>query len=703
MFTGKLKTDQRKALYYQAKHNLGSENVQLLKLLIFGPPGAGKSSLLKVLLGSNPDVEQNSTGVCDRKLVQCKIAVRTAGSKHESTWTKVELKHEILRLKHKIYEKLDPAAANSAVSQSICNFNQESQNNHLHIENNYFFNNSSEPVEDSSSSAIITDTTSLIACYDCGGQLEFFDVMPALMTIPTGYVMVFDMSKDLQSRKSTHYLDGEKFEHKTNTKTKDLLNTALANVQSCTTSVSNATAVTSRLPTRGKLVVVGTHLDKCGVSDDEKYKKVLQIDKEVADLLPGSIDQFINVKVRDDENIKLVHPISNTAPEGRKDVAQEIRTAIEQMAKKVTEDVPISWLLFQLEVRHIGESKNYVRLEECVEIAKNCYIKEADVNDVIGYFHELGILLNYRDIPELQDVVFCNPQWLFDKLTKLIKLKYKPRFTLIKKGVLNKNNLCELYKEDFAHNDILNYEILLHLFESLNIIAKLPNETDLYFVPAILNPAPLNIDETLPKAYGSSKIHDTLIVKFTKQYLPRGVFCCLIADLMNAKTDLILQCNDNAFKDLLVFQISSDQQYVFLRDKIDSITVEIYCRGNEPLTQPDVVCGILYKALKRVCKNINLKCDFKFGFTCTTCNDFAGIESHFPFPTQTSCEKCQHEEELTDGQVVWFISTNFLIRKVHTLFSTHFTSMYWIYQSYSTVAHISSVEQAMKVFALSYQ
>ena len=43
-------------LYYQAKHNLGSEKLQLLKLLIFGPPGAGKSSLLKVLLSDDPDM-----------------------------------------------------------------------------------------------------------------------------------------------------------------------------------------------------------------------------------------------------------------------------------------------------------------------------------------------------------------------------------------------------------------------------------------------------------------------------------------------------------------------------------------------------------------------------------------------------------------------------------------------------------------------
>ena len=80
-------------LYYQAKHDLGSEKLQLLKLLIFGPPGAGKSSLLKVLLGGDPDPVRNSTGVCDRHLVQCTIAVTS--DDHDSTWVKVNLEDEI--------------------------------------------------------------------------------------------------------------------------------------------------------------------------------------------------------------------------------------------------------------------------------------------------------------------------------------------------------------------------------------------------------------------------------------------------------------------------------------------------------------------------------------------------------------------------------------------------------------------------------
>jgi len=646
-------------LYYQAKRTLGSENLRLLKLLIFGPPGAGKSSLLKVLLGNNPDLEQNSTGVCDINLVQCTIAALiTSDPVYKSTWTKVELKHEISRLKHIIDKKLDSVAAvESIVSQNVHDTSQDSQNVPLQIETKHFFNADAKCIEEDS--PIFTQTSSLIACYDCGGQLEFFDVMPALMTIPTGYVMVFDMSKDLNSHTSMYHSDNAKLELQNNTSTKDLMKTALANVQSCTTSVSNVT-ITSRLPTRGKLVVVGTHLDKL----EEKYHKVSHIDKEITKLFPGSIEKIINVQVRSDKNIKIVHPISNITEEGRDDIAQEIRTAIEHMAEKVTADVPISWLLFQLEVRLKGIEKGYVLLKECVEVAKHCYIEESDVNSVIGYFHELGILLNY---PKLEGVVFCDHQWLFDKLTKLIKLKFVPIFGIdsgIKKGVLKEEALCQLYAEDFTSDDILNYRNLLQLFESLSIIAKLPDETGRYFVPALLNPAPTDSIEKSPNFIGS-KIYDTLIVKFANRYLPRGVFCCLVATLMKSETGLRVQYNENVYKDLLIFQISTNQQYLLLRDNVQSIAVEMYSTGNGSLQEPVFICSILYKALTKVCNDIHLTSDFKFGFACNQCNRFAGVEDHIPFLARSSCESCEFAEELSENQVIWFISIDFLIRKVY--------------------------------------
>ena len=105
----------------------------------------------------------------------------------------------------------------------------------LKIEDKYFFSQRNEPENHESSAfhQVVEETSALIACYDCGGQPEFFDVMPALITAPTGYVMVFDMSKDIMNKtyKSIEfYKNGEKYlaENKALYANAELLKSALA-------------------------------------------------------------------------------------------------------------------------------------------------------------------------------------------------------------------------------------------------------------------------------------------------------------------------------------------------------------------------------------------------------------------------------------------------------------------------------------------
>ena len=658
-------------LYYQAKHVLGTEKLQLLKLLIFGPPGAGKSSLLKVLLGGDPDPVRNSTGVCDRKLLQYRIAVAMSGYESKSTWVKIEFEDEIRRLKQRIEERLNK------ISSASEDFPPNPKSANLKIEAKYFFSQTTQ-AQDRQISAFVQiykQTSALIACYDSGGQPEFFDVMPALTTAPTGYVMVFDMSKDLMTKSVEFYRKGRRSSaeltaHYTNA---ELMKTALANIQSCAKSISSGWSITSRLSKFGHLLVVGTHLDKCGDTKDKQDDKVLQIEQVMEDdILRVPIDSTVHIVERDGKVTKLIHPISNTIKVGRDDVAQEIRTAIENMCDgdRTSEDIPISWLLFQLEVRH--NEKYFISHQRCIEIAADCYIKKEDVNNILKYFHELGILLHYSDVPTLKHVVFCDPQWLFDKLTKLIELKYDPPHTIkqkILKGIFDKIFLSDVYKKDFVQNDILNYEHLLELFVFLNIMAVLPGEEGQYFMPALLNPAPPGIDVSLQQCYGRKKF-DTLIVKFEDRYLPRGVFCCLVAECMKNAVGWSIQHNKAVYKDLIIFQVSSDQ-CIFVRDKIDHIAVEMYCltTGDQVLSvSPDIICSKLYTALQEVCRKMKIVDDFKIGFACryplvdsTLCGGgFAVVKNQLPFQEELFCKQCGRKQNLEMDQVVWLISIKFL-------------------------------------------
>ena len=297
----KLTQDQFKVLYYQAKHDLGTEELQLYKLIIFGPPGVGKSSLFQVLLGNNPNQVRSSTGVLHRELVQAKVAITTLAGQSWSSWHLVSIEDETLRLRSTIKRVIKEPKQTEPSSVDI-NIDESE----MKVEKKLFKPSTEVPTQ-------IQYACTLMACYDSGGQPEFFDVMPALMTIPTGNIMVFDLSKDIHSKiKSEFYEEGRssRLQHQAHYTTTELMKTAIANIQSYSKNDGFDTSESNT----SHLLVVGTHLDKCGQTFDEKLQKVTEIETTMCnDLLAGEIVQMIYR----DRNGRIIHPISNTDHEGR--------------------------------------------------------------------------------------------------------------------------------------------------------------------------------------------------------------------------------------------------------------------------------------------------------------------------------------------------------------------------------------------------
>ena len=647
-----------KKLYHQAKHDLGTEELQLYKLVIFGPPGVGKSSLFQVLLGKDPDPVRSSTGVLYRKLVQVKVAITTLASQSKSLWHLVSIEDEILRLRFTIKRAIDkpkqvePPSMGTNIDKS-----------EMKVEERLFQTSTEVPT-------LTQYASTLMACYDSGGQPEFFDILPALMTIPTGNIMVFDLSKDIHLNiESEFYEEGKssRLQHQAHYTTAELMKTAIANIQSYSDYDSTASSESNT----HRLLVVGTHLDLCGQTVHERLHKVTEIEASMCnDVLAGGADQMVYT----DSNGRIIHPISNTYHEGRDDAAQKIRTAIEHMSKyqKSYSQVPINWLLFQLEVQLT--SKHYIGRSECIDIAKHCYIKENEVDYVLMYFHQLGILLHYREVKGLKDIIFCNPQWLFDQLTELIKVKYNAPPLIqqdINKGIFHKQRLIDIYSKKLDTQGKLKFENLFELFTHLNIMSVLPNKPDQYFMPALLNPAPTDVP--LQEEYGV-QVDDAMLVKFKDGCFPRGMFCCLVTHL--AQSDWKIQVK-HAYKNLIIFQIIPDC-YGALFDKITHMAVEIHCKKKGFLrgTHYDV-CDKLNRSLMKLCKmfQINCMCDFKFGFACEDCQRFAGVKLQYPFSTDCYCKECQKSYQLNCDQLVWFMPPHLLEAQVSTVQqSGHFTN-----------------------------
>ena len=668
--------------YLKAKDDLGSERLNLFSILFFGPFGAGKSTLLDVLLQKNIKSLRESTGILDKKLVQFKVAVTVQKDTVQSIshWKIVSIDEEILRLKHAIEKnivertdkkkdptdkkKLDPASVklqqpDMKVDKKLQSMAESSEGHHLRPKENQV---SGVPNE------FITSNT-LIACYDSGGQPEFFDVMPAMTAITTGNIMILDMSKNLHLQLDSEYFkQGELWrssDTKTHYTTVQLLKTAVANIQSHATHYTSRSA-TNSYSKNTQLLVVGTHLDLCGDTEDEVCERLHKIEKVICEDVLQDCSPISIIQRQKGKNTKIIHPIANKSDKAndevaknREEAAQEIRTAIENMSNNDNKEIPISWLLFQYEIKL--QSTPCILRSDCDKIAEKCYIDKADIDDVLLFFHELGILLYYKQVKQLEHVVFSDPQWLLNQLTKIIELKYDPSYEAeksIKKGIFRKEFLAEIFGKDFESNKILRYEDLLGLYVHLNIMASLSDTEEQYFMPALLNPAPIGIP--LDEEFGN-KVLSTLYIKFQDGFFPRSVFCCLIALSMQKNKTWKLQTT-TAYKDVVVFQIENNREYLVLFDKLNYILVEIHHKEDLPPSNHQVLCCKLHENLMEVCSKIHLNGDFKFGFLCEKCKSgesFASIQVQHPcYPESLLCAVCQHNPKMTYDQLTWFIPPN---------------------------------------------
>ena len=665
--------------YLKAKSDLGTEELKLLKVLFFGPPGAGKSTLLSVLLNQDIRALRESTGMLDQTLVQFKVAVQKDAK--SSIWKTIDINEEILRLRHTIDNviKMRNSPKFHKISDSSTGLTSSSGLN-TELKPDMRIDKKLQSVavdlksDNQDQTSIVQQnfvaSNTLIACYDSGGQPEFFDVMPAFVTATTGNIMIFDMSKDLHLKVDPDFFkNGQRLspsDAETHYTGAQLLKTALANIQSYATQYSSYSTI-SRHSRSNRLLVVGTHLDLCGNTEDEVHQELRRVEAIICDDVLLDSSGITEIKRSKEKHTNIIHPIANKCHDNscetvknREGAAQEIRTAIESMCENhsVNNEIPISWLLFQYEIKLSGGP--YILRSDCDKIAEQSYIDKKDVDDILFFFHELGILLYYKDVKSLGHVVFSDPQWLFIQLTKVIELKHcasSETKKSIRKGIFKKEFLAEIDREGFKAKDILQYEDIFNLFVYLNVMAQLSEITEEYFMPALLDPTPNNI--SINTLFGD-EVNSTLYIKFKDGFLPRGVFCCLIASSIQNNKNWKLQLNA-AYKDLVVFQIDKNKEYLVLSDKIHCISVEIYSKEKLPQHQHHVICHTLYKNLKEVCHAIHLDGDFKFGFLCENDKNFASVEMQHPCcPESLFCDVCQHTSRMTHDQLVWFVPPKIL-------------------------------------------
>ena len=641
----------------RAMREKGSIDKTIMQCVFIGPPRSGKSSLMKRIVGERPTPSSPSTGVAD-KVVQVEIvrSSTAAASVSGSTWVKLSHDDEAITVVMDTAQSHSGQAAHSEThsqaSVAVAPVNQteltlvssvpEHRNQPQPHQSPSPATASTLPLLPSPSSSASSNTTDLkpsldlcrnalrrnpgsalqergwiVYLTDTGGQIEFQELLPLLVSGPSVFFLVFRLDHDLNKQFMVEYVrsTGSTSEpYQSNYTVKEALLQSLASIASMGTFVNRG----EQVPLRSKVFFVGTHKDKVSQEQIDCIDRSLQQLVRTTGLYREGMIQFASES-------QMLLAVNNLSHDGS-DV-QLVRTAVERVGSqgdfKIT--APPSWLIFSLTIRQRKE--HVLSYEGCFEIARQCGIEtREELNEALWFLHTKVGLIRYfqgEGLEDIQKIVITDPQVLFDVNTDLVvetftfdKVDPAIRECFKKKGIFP---FTTFERISGSSDQLLTPARLVKILEHLHIIAPLEGEEDgerRYFMPCVLahtKPAEgTSLAEKIAKAItavfwpSAKQTHNSssLLIGFRCGYCPKGLFAALVVYLLaNTKSQFqwVLQ-RDRIFRDQISFSVGPyDTSTITVQPKF----LEITCTppSSESIQNrrfpPTTTCGEVRRYIER--------------------------------------------------------------------------------------------------------
>ncbi|GBG28168.1 Ras-related protein Rab-8A [Hondaea fermentalgiana] len=283
------------------------------------------------------------------------------------------------------------------------------------------------------------------------------------------------------------------------------------------------------------VILVGSHYDK-SANNARAVEKILRDDFQA--------QRGVKLVKNRAERLSFF-PINNMASAA--DRATDLRSVVEKTASSlpsVSQKISLRWLkvlddLMKLDCDHVPFSK--------VQEFATKYHAGDQTDELLKFFHELGMLVHLRSTDTLHDKVVMNPQWLLDKLSRVIADEIHVE------DIYYDERLAELdLEEDFwhlRHRGIASRSLLEFLWdnEEVDYLAGFMGDTmlasdwafpeDFIRAKARDGEALYLVSSLLGDAHDAELIADiesmapglTCVLDFSDLFLPNGVFARLLS------------------------------------------------------------------------------------------------------------------------------------------------------------------------------
>ena len=159
---------------------------------------------------------------------------------------------------------------------------------------------------------------------------------------------------------------------------------------------------------------------------------------------------------------------------------------------------------------------NYITESAYLEICKKHYRREESAIYLSEYFHDLGVLLHFKDDIDLRDLVVLNHEWITSGVYKILDdrkvIEQKGRFTI--------DDITRIWSDKEYHDKVRE---LLSLMKNKKFDLCFELNTGEYLVPRLLP-----VDEIEHNWVSSN---ENLKFEFRYKFMPKGILARLIVKL----------------------------------------------------------------------------------------------------------------------------------------------------------------------------
>ena len=455
---------------------------------------------------------------------------------------------------------------------------------------------------------------------DSGGQQAFWDLAPIFMHGCSTIMFVHRLCDELGEKPlNDWYKDG--------------------NIFGCSQRATLTTAEVFKLMCqriesggKSKVIVIGTHKD---LYEAKKQPKETIKDKntKLEHCIPIDSKIYFN-----EAAAKVIFEVNTAEPKKEdEDIARALRkkisdsTQVNEVDKdkeKEARPIPVAWYVLQIVLEEVAKrlKREIFSITECENVAKELSFGPGEMKAALKFLDTLNIFFYKEDI--LPDVVFISSQVPLSCVTELVKKRYQ----LLDKSK-NPSDVCtptdELWKQ-FRDQAKITLKLLQdEVFQSHYKCGIFTEEKFLHMLKELLIVAPINRSFFCPSLLEMVEVDGflkgknivTRIVHFPGGYAPPGVFCCAVCHLVS-KANWKIREKDVVARNKITFAVKG-RRVTFI-DKCQYLAVSIAQKDAKPTLCKEInqhVSEAIEHALTITHKETTL---FGLSFLCP-CTDHEAI------------------------------------------------------------------------------